>query len=189
MSGEITRIMINHCGPVLMGIKPAALFPLRSAFCLDRLYTLLPGNINLFVLRKDANHLLIFLYEKTLLEKTLSRDSARQLLSDFGYPMGVPAFSSIFPALEYLKMRFVKNVFPHEIGLFLGYPLEDVTGFILHKGQNYKLCGYWKVYGDVEHAKTLFRQYDLCRACMERYAVPAKTVRNYRVVIKNTSHS
>ena len=38
--------------------------------------------------------------------------------------------------------------FPHEIGIFLGYPLADVAGFIRNKGRNCKCIGTWKVYGD-----------------------------------------
>ena len=53
--------------------------------------------------------------------------------------------------------------FPHEIGIFLGYPLWDVEGFIANKGQNYKLCGYWKVYEDVSGAIDRFREYDTLR--------------------------
>jgi hypothetical protein len=183
MLNEVKRLMINQCGPVLMGIKPAALFPLRSARCLDCLSALLPQHINLLVLRETGTpsgaegaessargfpsegRPLILLYEKTMLEQTLSGGAARGFLSNFGYPATIFSMPSI---LRYLKMRFSAGNFPHEIGLFLGYPLEDVTGFIRHKGQNYKLCGYWKVYGDVEGAKRLFRQYDLCRECMKK---------------------
>ena len=59
--------------------------------------------------------------------------------------------------------------FPHEIGLFLGYPPEDVAGFIRHQGSHYKLCGKWKVYGDVERAKALFCEYDRCSECLQRH--------------------
>lgn len=52
--------------------------------------------------------------------------------------------------------------FPHEIGLFLGYPPEDVKGFIECGGRDCKACGYWKVYGDVWKAETLFRKYTKC---------------------------
>ena len=37
--------------------------------------------------------------------------------------------------------------FPHEIGVFLGYPLEDVVGFIRHRGKCFTCCGCWKSYG------------------------------------------
>lgn len=49
--------------------------------------------------------------------------------------------------------------FPHEIGIFLGYPLADVTGFIKNKGRNYLLCGMWKVYRQEETAATAFQYY------------------------------
>ena len=49
--------------------------------------------------------------------------------------------------------------FPHEIGIFLGYPLADVTGFIRNKGRNYLLCGMWKVYQQEETAATAFQYY------------------------------
>jgi len=59
------------------------------------------------------------------------------------------------------------NSFPHEIGLFLGYPPEDVDGFVKHKGLHCKHCGCWKVYGNVGRAKALFGQYAICRkACL-----------------------
>jgi ribosomal protein S24E len=54
------------------------------------------------------------------------------------------------------------------VGLFLGYPLDDVQGFIKNRGSHYKLCGAWKVYGDVEKARNHFRKYELCREHMER---------------------
>ncbi len=56
-----------------------------------------------------------------------------------------------------------KPEFPHEIGIFLGYPLEDVDGFITHQGENCKLCGCWKVYGNVEQARRTFANYEKCR--------------------------
>ena len=53
--------------------------------------------------------------------------------------------------------------FPHEIGLFLGYPPEDVEGFIRNKAQNYLSQGLWKVYGDTKKAEALFARYKSCQ--------------------------
>ena len=58
--------------------------------------------------------------------------------------------------------------FPHEVGLFLGYPAEDVEGFRRHGGQGYKYSGLWKVYSDVERAQRCFRQYGCCRRALCR---------------------
>ena len=52
--------------------------------------------------------------------------------------------------------------FPHEIGLFLSYPPEDVQGFIENRAQNYKEIGVWKVYGDEEKARKTFAKYKKC---------------------------
>jgi hypothetical protein len=50
--------------------------------------------------------------------------------------------------------------FPHEIGVFLGYPAEDVLGFIINEGRNYVCCRHWKVYHDIERAQEMFRRID-----------------------------
>ena len=59
----------------------------------------------------------------------------------------------------------VENEFPHEVGLFLGYPPADVEGF-MYQREKYKLCGLWKVYDDVEGAQ---KQFDRLRHCTEVY--------------------
>ena len=65
--------------------------------------------------------------------------------------------------LERLSQRTACDEFPHEIGVFLDYPVEDVRGFVQNSGCNYKLCGCWKVYGSVESARKKFAAYDKCR--------------------------
>lgn len=61
-----------------------------------------------------------------------------------------------------MKRLGESDEFPHEIGLFLGYPVEDVKGFIENKASCAKCVGYWKVYGDEEKAQKLFNQYKKC---------------------------
>lgn len=62
--------------------------------------------------------------------------------------------------LRYQAYMIREMAFPHEMGLLLGYPIEDVRGFIDHAGENYLYSGYWKVYQDVEAKKKLFAQYE-----------------------------
>jgi hypothetical protein len=159
---NLFRIIVNCCGPVLMGCKPAALFTLPSQSAFARLPALLPKHLSLMVLRKTGGRLQVLLFQKETLEKTILDESAGTVLAGMGYPKS----ESILITLGYLKKQFETREFPHEIGLFLGYPVEDVLGFVRHKGRNYKFCGYWKVYGDVEQAKLRFRQYDACRDLM-----------------------
>ncbi len=60
------------------------------------------------------------------------------------------------------------GAFPHEIGLFLGYPSEDVLGFIRNRAGNSKMTGAWKVYGDKEKAERIFEKYRKCTRCYLR---------------------
>ena len=72
--------------------------------------------------------------------------------------------------LEYTNQQTFKGnesgEFPHEVGLFLSYPPEDVKGFIDHRAVGFKCAGLWKVYGDEEKARSLFEKY---RKCTEIY--------------------
>lgn len=58
--------------------------------------------------------------------------------------------------------------FPHEIGLFLGYPPEDVKGFIEQRALHCKCTGWWKVYGDQTEAEQTFARYQKCTDCYLR---------------------
>ena len=66
-------------------------------------------------------------------------------------------------ALERLRSRLAQREdFPHEIGLFLGYPLGDVIGFIENAGKNSKCAGCWKVYCNECETMKLFEKFKKC---------------------------
>ena len=71
---------------------------------------------------------------------------------------------------------FEKDGFPHEVGLFLGYPLDDVTGFIEQKGKNYKCCGIWKVYGNEKQTQMLFRKLKKCSEIYRRLFADGRSI-------------
>ena len=88
----------------------------------------------------------------------------RAMLARAGYPVdGTPE-----EQLELLAQRLAGGEFPHEVGLFLGYPPEDVAAFCRHRGRDFKVCGCWKVYCDVEGALRCFRRYRRCREALCR---------------------
>ena len=89
---------------------------------------------------------------------------AKELLERYGY-----TDTSADGAIERLRMRLASgDGFPHEIGLFLGYPVEDVLGFIENAGQNCKCCGCWKVYCNECEAVRTFARYKKCRDIYKR---------------------
>ena len=46
---------------------------------------------------------------------------------------------------------------------FLGYPVEDVRGFIEHQGRDYLCTGYWKVYENLEQKQQLFQRFEYAK--------------------------
>ena len=110
-------------------------------------------------------------YRPALLRESLRQPERRAFLQTCGYPVSTGTGRFLDELSR--RMRSAKaGGFPHEIGLFLGYPLEDVTGFIAAGGAEYRCSGCWKVYGDVEQAQHLFRRYAACR---KRYLAMASS--------------
>jgi len=100
--------------------------------------------------RKDA--VLLLVYDRRLLERTLFSEEALSILRPLGYD---GKERSVVSFIERLKGRFDEG-FPHEIGLFLGYPPHDVRGFMQDGGRGAIASGYWKVYANVAEAMNTF---------------------------------
>ncbi len=156
-----------HCTPTLAGIKCANLFSLKDPARFDIRNELSrlnrhfnPRGIYLKELCRCPSNILILVYHHRLLCRTLSCDQTQALLAEEGYPLSL----GLDALLAHLALRLsLQDDFPHEIGIFLGYPLADVIGFRSNHGKNYKLSGYWKVYGDAQEAVLLFEKFTRCR--------------------------
>ena len=162
----IEKCVIEHCSPTLAGIKPAGLFscPLGGeAEVLEQIRQLnlkLSGRgVVVSVMNKRDGRALIYVYREAMLKKALENRETAEFLKTCGY-----GGLNVEKAVARLKERLAQSDgFPHEIGLFLGYPPEDVQGFIQNRGQNCKCCGCWKVYGDPESATRQFARFKKCR--------------------------
>lgn len=161
------EVLVSHAAPVLAGIKPSALlsFPRKQYPALPalvkRFARLLGGKgVALEIVCRCERHRLLFVYRPSLLRERLREPEVRACLCRFGYPGG--GFS---PVMRRLRSRLREgNGFPHEVGLFLGYPPRDVLAFLGELPAPCRLCGYWKVYFDEENARRVFALYDRCRA-------------------------
>ena len=158
-------LLVRNCSPTLAGIKPGNLFscqyPSQRALMqyvrkINR--TLVPKGIRVMIMRAEEGRALIYVFRYTALQKMLEDRQAVQILRYFGYRE-----LRVEPCLCQLLSRCQEyEEFPHEIGLFLGYPPEDVLGFIQNKAQNQKCTGFWKVYGDPKSAQKTFDMYRRC---------------------------
>ncbi|NCB63614.1 MAG: DUF3793 family protein [Clostridia bacterium] len=159
------EIVIRHCAPTLAGIKTGSLFscscPSKGELLGDlrRLNrALVPKGLRALPLRYVRGRALIYVFRPAGLERDLSDRDALHILKEEGYPEAEPG--RWLP--ELIRRLNAAEAFPHEIGLFLSYPPEDVRGFIENRGEGCKCIGCWKVYGDETRARRLFTTYKRC---------------------------
>ena len=155
----------RHCGVTFAGLKIASLVSLRKGEedAIQTLSCRFAGKGFAFMLlREDEERLLVYICHRARLEAYLFLPEVRAFLKKFGY-----TYSSAEEALEQLKGR-MKGEFPHEIGVFLGYPLADVRGF-LRDPNGCVLCGCWKVYENADEAARTFERYRRCSECICRH--------------------
>ena len=158
------ELIIQLCSPTLAGIKTGSLFscPYQSEQALmeevRRLNRRLTAKGVRVLVMRVRRRALIYVYRPSSLKKDLADESVASLLKGFGYSVD-SAERCVAQLIERLRTC---PEFPHEIGLFLGYPPEDVRGFIENKAQDCKCVGCWKVYGDEAEAQRRFAQYKKC---------------------------
>lgn len=155
------ELIVRHCAPTLANLKTGSLFvcPItdRPSFfsSLRSLNELLvPKGLRALPLRIREYSALVYLYRPSRLKKDLEDPAAIKILQDHGYS----CYGRCLPKL--IERIRSSEEFPHEIGLFLGYPPEDVQGFLDHRPC--KCSGCWKVYGDENKAKKTFDLYKKC---------------------------
>lgn len=155
------ELIVRHCAPTLANLKTGSLFvcPItdRPSFfsSLRSLNELLvPKGLRALPLRIREHSALVYLYRPSRLKKDLEDPAAIKILQDHGYS----CYGKCLPKL--IERVRASEEFPHEIGLFLGYPPEDVQGFLDHRPC--KCSGCWKVYGDENKAKKTFDLYKKC---------------------------
>ncbi len=163
---SIDEKIVFHAAPSLLGIKPSSMLTLsESDDEIERYINTFNKKaehrgIHIKVLSKVSSRTLILVYGDRLISKVLCDNESKDMLESYGYS----ADMSVEDCLERLSTRISqKSDFPHEVGIILGYPREDVDGFIQNKGANFKFCGCYKVYGDEEKAKRNFANYSRCR--------------------------
>ena len=158
---SLTDLLVLHSAPTLAGLKSASLLSLqplteRTAFPRKALEE---KGLFIWPLKNISSSTLLLVYRPRSLEEILSSQEAVSILSPLGYDC-----SSLKSCLARLRERFMTESFPHEVGIFLGYPLGDVRGFIENKGRNFRFSGLWKVYDDEDSAKKLLDKWTKCRA-------------------------
>ena len=152
--------LILQCAPFLKGIKIACILNITEENSRE-LYEILEGTgIKFKILTRNHGKCLVLLYRRESFSRYLKRTDVREFLGSYGYEDVEPE-----KMLERLSKRVCQYsdgeiCFPHEIGAFLDYPIDDVKCFIEKDGKDSLFSGYWKDFNNPSRANMIFWPYD-----------------------------
>ena len=174
--------LILQCAPFLKGIKIACILNITEENSRE-LYEILEGTgIKFKILTRNHGQCLVFLYRRESFSRYLKRTDVREFLGSYGYEDVEPE-----KMLERLSKRVCQYsdgeiCFPHEIGAFLDYPIDDVKCFIEKDGKDSLFSGYWKVYNNPGRAKMIFWAYDKAKTSAVNEYLIGKNIRDIAYV-------
>lgn len=149
-------------GPTLMGEKPSSIVTLKNSNrnLMDCWYNIREKikenfNIDYIELNEEKEFVTVLIYNRYILKDILKNKRKRSFLKRFGYDEHM----ELDEMLKHLKSRFKRSC-PHEVGIFLGYPIADVAMFVNCPNKACLKVGYWKVYHNLEQAEYIFQKYD-----------------------------
>lgn len=165
------QMLIRLCSPTLAGLKTGNLFTVDvedivkfNAEVREFNCRLSGKGIRMIPVRYCKGHVLIYVYRPAFLKRDLANEQACRILKGKGY-----SYKNADLCVAELARHLSKDKsFPHEIGLFLGYPVADVLGFMKNPNEGVKYTGFWKVYGDKESALKTFDKYKKCTEIYSR---------------------
>lgn len=162
---ELLRFLLLKTAPVRCGIKPGALLRVRHcyatrnaeglSFCLYRRDIFDTLQLDYMELREERDSSLVLFFHPEAMCAALRAPENREILNRYSYPLDQSAGS----ALAFLKQRFAAVCFPHEVGVFIGYPAKDVIGFIENLPKTPIHKGDWQVFGDPRESVTRMKLY------------------------------
>lgn len=173
------EIIVKNCSPTLAGLKTASLFSCKfdnerelstSLRSWNRLLSC--KGVRLIPMRRNRDRVLVYVYRPEKLARDLSTKDSQRILTSCGYE----DCSAQGALIELIRRLRTHEDFPHEIGLFLSYPPEDVRLFIENRAENYKFVGCWKVYGDEVEAKKTFAKFKKCTEVYSRLQAEGASV-------------
>ena len=178
-----------QCAPVISGIKISNLLTIPAKSLRELSVVLKKTELSFRILYPGRERLVILIFREAKLRENLAREEVMAFIYKCGYETS--NISKIFPVFvkRYMRYMELKQDFPHELGLFLGYPIEDVEGFIKENGKNYLYSGYWKVYKDTELKIRLFKDYERVQTEIVRLLYEGLDIMDIITNYSNIGHS
>lgn len=148
-----------QCAPLITGLKVSNLLIISKGNEEVVKRILNRTGISYYRLIQTRTKTTFLLFRRNELEEFLSDENVRNVLMKAGYKsLQIDKILRIF-SLRYEAYIQGDKSFPHEMGLLLGYPVEDVVGFVENNGKNFLYSGYWKVYENQKAKVKLFDKF------------------------------
>ncbi|MBR2810703.1 MAG: DUF3793 family protein [Solobacterium sp.] len=159
------KMIVDYCAPTLAGLKTGSLFMVNEGIGTRIIQELCSLNrllrrygLTAVCLKQTVKNTMVYIYRNCDLLRDLQKPKAQAILAEQGYPS---CSLEQYVAMLSRRVRY-NDDFPHEIGLFLGYPPDDVKAFMEHPCSGVKCVGCWKAYSNPEQAQKTFDRYDAC---------------------------
>mgnify|MGYP001144075814 CR=1 FL=1 len=174
----LAAFVVSSAAEVIAGVKPANLIriirrTLPCGRCLHHLWheyseeVLKDASIRVITLRSDRDGVSLLFYHPGLLAKRLASRTMQSFLAGCGYPKPLV----LDTALAHLQQVCQVEDSPDEIGMFLGYPLKDVRGFIAGKSRPWQGRCLWRVYGPPQRSLRLYQRFSVERQAINQRMV------------------
>ncbi len=158
------RWLVETLGPVILGAKPAEIISYPKFDCLrcEKIEAIDSSfekaiKIKYVKIPQTSGQIKIIFYDPIHLEKVLNDSRNRNFLITQGYP----ETGDMDAYIDILSAKIRSGICPDEIGVFLGYPLKDVIGYMGHPSLKLTKVQYWRVYGDERVSDEKYRQIQL----------------------------
>lgn len=152
-----------QCAPLITGLKASNLLivSVENEKWVRKIIG--KSDISYYKMLQTEKKVTFLLFKRKQLEEFLYRKEIQQFFQQEGYR--VFQFGQILKTFQMRYATYMKKrgVFPHEMGLLLGYPLEDVRGFMENEGKYFLYAGYWKVYENMTEKMRLFRKFEVAK--------------------------
>lgn len=164
-SMRFKKFMLFMLAPVVAGYKPSSTITLVKKsndyfeWNKSKEELLKELNLNYIVLRECSEAKIILVFNEAKLRERLKNKDNKNFLEGLNYNLSL----DIFEILLKLKERYNLYHCPHELGIFLGIPVEDVKDFMECTEKKCLACGYWKVYNNYDEAIKTFNNYNLVK--------------------------
>lgn len=156
---DYEKRLVKTISPVINGIKPAEIISLPKKEedvqgklkLLTNMYNRC-SKIKGEIINYSSKSIKVFIYNEYALKNILHKKNIINFLATCGYS---PSYS----LNDYLNKLFAKismGQIPDEIGIFLGYPLKDVMGFMGVVNLPLTKVNYWRIYGDANISDKLY---------------------------------